>query len=241
MSKAAHWPPSRQPSRGNAALQQQLGTMHNAMCSLEEVLSFRPLSWDALASHGNSFAMQRQLHGYNSSWTESAVVTVHIKGSFSSLSATTGQLWLSLTHLAPKPFYKPLSKGIPPATAVEDVGVTATTGKQEQLQSDLRWNAWATASPPNRTAKTECPKGGSGCLTVTWEGLGSAQVVCSTPWREGEPGITHREVPNQLRRDTHRLDFVFLFQIFFLKEIAGPQNQWMIFWNPMQKIILKTN
>lgn len=61
----AHWPPSRQPSRGRA------------MDSFKQVLSFRPLNWDALASHGNRFAMQRQLHGYNSSWTKSPSVFPH--------------------------------------------------------------------------------------------------------------------------------------------------------------------
>lgn len=32
-----------------------------------------------------------------------------------------------------------------------------------------------------------------------------AEVVRSAPRREGAPGITHQEVPNQLRRDAHRL------------------------------------
>lgn len=48
-----------------------------------------------------------------------------------------------------------------------------------------------------------------------------AEVVRSAPWREGAPAITHQEVPNQLKRDAHRLRSTFLL-FFFSKEIAGP-------------------
>ena len=107
---------------------------------------------------------------------------------------------------------------------MEGIGVTATTGKQELLQSNLSWNDWATTSPRITTGKKVLKVAPLPCHNLGGAGI-VAEVVCSAPWREGAPAITHQEVPNQLRRDAHRLHCTFLL-FFSSKEIAGPQYQW---------------
>lgn len=111
-----------------------------------------------------------------------------------------------------------------PATTTEGTRVTATTWKQEQLQSNLSSSDWTTTSPRSIMGKMKVLKVAQmPCHNLGRAGI-VAEVVRSAPRREGAPGITHQEVPNQLRRDAHRLCCTFFF--FSSKKIAGTQYQW---------------